>query len=338
MARRLRSVKLDEISFVGKGDNPEAHVLLLKVKKDPTESSISACPKIYKDDNGKVELLTKWFKNSKVFKEDEAATFNELIQDRNLRDQIWNLVWTLEESLGSIIRDSSVADKTAMIQQSIDQFKTAVTDIAKGDLSMDAKLKKELEDKIAALEKEKADLIQEKADFVKAADAKAKELEMQLEEAKNKGIKKEEGEDIYKSLPEAVVKEIESNRARIAKMEDDNLTREYVSKAAEVTLIGKADDLGDMLKTIAKTDSAMADKVLAVFKTAQARIKEGGLLKEVGEETGGDSGTSAYDKIIAKAAELRKATPALTEAQAFTKVYDSNADLREQYLKERNSK
>lgn len=332
MARRLRSVKLDEISFVGKGDNPEAHVLLLKVKKDPTEASISACPKIYKDDNGKVELLTKWFKNSKVFKEDEAATFNELIQDRNLRDKVWDLVWTLEESLGSIIRDSSVADRTAMIQQSIDQFKTAVTDIAKGDSSMDAKLKKELEDKIAALEKEKADLILEKETLEKACSEKDKALD----EAKAKGVKKEE--DIYKGLPEAVLKEMEDNRARIAKMEDDNITREYVAKAAEVTLVGKADEIGDMLKTVAKIDAALADKILTVFKTAQARIKEGNLLKEVGKETGGDSGTSAYDKIIAKAAELRKATPALTEAQAFTKVYDSDADLREQYLKERNSK
>lgn len=333
MARRLRSVKLDEISFVGKGDNPEAHVLLLKVKKDPTESSISTCPKIYKDDNGKVELLTKWFKNSKVFKEDEAATFNELIQDRNLRDRIWNLVWTLEESLGSIIRDSSVADKTAMIQQSIDQFKTAVTDIAKGDSSMDEKLKKELEDKIAALEKEKADLIVEKETLEKACSEKDKALD----EAKAKGVKKEEG-DVYKGLPEAVVKEIESNRARIAKMEDDNLTREYVSKAAEVTLVGKADDLGDMLKTVAKHDASLADKFLGILKIAQARIKEGGLLQEVGKESGDSSATSAYDKIIAKAAELRKATPALTEAQAFTKVYDSDSDLREQYLKERNSK
>ena len=246
MARRLRSVKLDEISFVGKGDNPEAHVLLLKVKQDQPEVDI---------------------------------------------------------------------DK-------------------KGDLSMDEKLKKELEDKIAALEKEKADLIVEKETLEKACSEKDKALD----EAKAKGVKKgKEEEDIYKGLPEAVVKEIESNRARIAKMEDDNLTREYVSKAAEVTLIGKADDLGDMLKTIAKTDSAMADKVLAVFKTAQARIKEGGLLEEVGKESGTGSATTAYDKIIAKAAELRKATPALTEAQAFTKVYDSDADLREQYLKERSS-
>ena len=238
MARRLRSVKLDEISFVGKGDNPEAHVLLLKMKQDETD----------------------------------------------------------------------------------------VNNDTKGDSNMDAKLKKELEDKIAALEKEKADLIQEKADFEKAADAKAK------------GVKKEEGEDIYKGLPEAVVKEIESNRERIAKMEDDNLTREYVSKAAEVTLVGKADELGDMLKAVAKTDPTMADKILTVFKTAQARIKEGNLLGEVGKEDSSNAGATAYDKIVAKAVELRKASPALTEAQAFTKVYDSDSDLRELYLKERNSK
>lgn len=339
MARRLRSVKLDEISFVGKGDNPEAHVLLLKMKTEPNELSISKQPKDLKNDVQKTELLKTWFENTPIFKSDDVAvTFDELIQDRNLRDKIWDLVWTLEESLGSIVRDQNLSDKTGMIQQTIDQFKTAVTDITKGDSNMNEKLKKELEDKIAALEKQVADLTKEKEDVEKAADAKAKELEMKLEEAKAKGVKKEEGEDIYKGLPEAVVKEIESNRERIAKMEDDNLTREYVSKAAEVTLVGKADELGDMLKAVAKTDPTMADKILTVFKTAQARIKEGGLLGEVGKEDSSNAGATAYDKIVAKAAELRKATPALTEAQAFTKVYDSDSDLRTAYLKERNSK
>jgi len=329
MARRLRSVKLDEISFVGKGDNPEAHILLLKMKKDPTEASISECPKIYKDDEGKKDLLTKWFANTKLFKEDEAVTFNELIQDRKLRDEIWNLVWTLEESLGSIVRDSDVADKTAMIQESIDQFKTAITNIAKGDSNMDEKLKKEMEDKLADLEKQNADLIKEKADLEKACSEKDKELE-----SMKAGVKKED--DVYKGLPESVMKEIEDNRARIAKMEDDNLTREFVAKAAEVNLVGKADEVGDMLKAIAKTDSALADKVLGVLKTAHARINESGLFTEIGKENPSGAVTSAYDKIAAKAAELRKTSPALTEAQAFTKVYDSDSELREQYLKERS--
>lgn len=247
MARRLRSVKLDEISFVGKGDNPEAHVLLLKMKQD----------------------------------------------------------------------------------------KTDVNNDTKGDSNMDEKLKKELEDKITAFEKEKADLIQEKADFEKAADAKAKELEMKLEEEKAKGVKKEADEDVYKGLPEAIVKEIQSNRERIAKMEDESITREYVAKAAEVGLVGKADELGDMLKTVAKTDATLADKILDVFKTAQARIKESGLLGEIGKEDHSSTGATAYDKIVAKAVELRKSNPALTDAQAFTKVYDSDSDLRVAYLKER---
>jgi uncharacterized protein YllA (UPF0747 family) len=197
------------------------------------------------------------------------------------------------------------------------------------------KSKEEAEAKVAELTKQSKTLIAEKAAFEKALSDKEKELE----EMKTKGVKKEQEEDIFKGLPEAVVKEIESNRARIAKMEDDNLTREYVSKAAEVTLVGKADEIGDILKSVAKHDPAMADKILGIFKTAQARIKEGGLLGEVGKEVGDSSSTvSAYDKIVAKAVELRKSNPALTEAQAFTKVYDSDSELREAYLKEREGK
>lgn len=240
MARKLRSVKLDEISFVGKGDNPEAHVLLLKIK--PEDES---------NDKGENKMTPEEIAALKKAKEDS---------------------------------DAAVATLT-----------------------------KEVETLKAC-----------------AADDKKK-----MEELAAAKLKKEEETDVLKGLPEAIVKEIQDNRERISKMEDEASTREYVAKAAEVTLIGKADEVGDILKSIAKHSTDLAGKVFDLFKTASARIKEGDLLKEIGKNT--DSGSaSAYDKIVAKAAELRKSHPELTEAKAFTKVYDEDTDLRAAYLKERN--
>ena len=240
MARKLRSVKLDEISFVGKGDNPEAHVLLLKIK--PEDES---------NDKGDNEMTPEEIAALQKAKEDADAVIVELTKE---------------------------------------------------------------------------------CETLKASAADEKKKMEALEAAK---LKKEEETDILKGLPEAIVKEIQDNRERISKMEDEASTREYVAKAAEVTLIGKADEVGDLLKSIAKHDPTAAAKVLDLFKTASARIKEGDLLKEVGKNAD-TSSTSACDKIIAKAAELRKAHPELTEAKAFTKVYDEDAELRAAYLKERN--
>jgi len=248
MARKLRNVKLDEISFVGKGDNPEANVLLLKMKSE--------------EDNPKGDC--------------------------------------------------------EMTPEEIAALKKA---------------KEEADAKVAELTKQAETLATEKAASEKALSDKEKEFE----EMKAKNVKKED-EDVLKGLPESIVKEIQDNRERISKMEDEAATREYVAKAAEVVLVGKADAIGDLLKSIAKHDSKLAAQVFDLFKTADARIKEGDLLKEAGSSSSDTTGTSAYDKIVAKAAELRKSSPELSEAKAFTKVYDSDAELRTAYLKEREGK
>ena len=332
MARKLRSVKLDEISFVGKGDNPEAHVLLLKIKADPTESSILKAGK----DSPSDEVLKVWVEaNPSYFVKDdgEAVTFAEIAQDRELRDKIWSMCYMLEESLGSIVRDDSCTDKASKIQSSIDEFKAAVTAITKGENEMTP-------EEIAALKKAKEDAdaniaeLTKELDTLKACAADDKKKMDALEAAKLK--KEADEEDVLKGLPEAIVKEIKENRDRISKMEDEASTREYVAKAAEVTLIGKADEVGDLLKSIAKHSTDLAGKVFGLFQTASARIAEGDLLKEAGKNTNDDStGATAYDKIVAKAAELRKSHPELTEAKAFTKVYDEDTELRTAYLNER---
>lgn len=335
--RKLTDVVLNEISFVGKGDNPEAHVLLLKMKKS---GGLKNYPKIMKDEKIQSETLLKWLQDNKTLigkDENCAETFNEIIQDRDLRERVWELCWTLEDSLGSIMRDDTVTDKTAMISQSIDQFKAAITAITKGDIMTEeeiAALKKAKEEVEAALKEEqnKGAALAKELDVLKAAPAAG-------ETCKTCGqkmpVKKED--EIEKGLPESIRKELEDNRARITKMEEDNLTREYVGKAVEVALIGKADDVGDILKSIAKADPALADKVFNLFKTADARIKEGDLLKEKGEEHG-DGAATAYDKIVAKAVELKKTSPELSDAQAFTKVYVTDTELREAYMKERAGK
>lgn len=337
MASKLRNVKLNEISFVGKGDNPEADVVLLKMRPKGDGSILKG-----KDESVEVQnsALEKWMNGNRslLTKDDgEAMTFEELANDRELRDKLWQMCYMLEDSLSSITHDDSVTDKASLIQTSIEQFKTAVTNLTKGEETMDAKLKKELEDKVTELEKSNAELTAT-VETLKA-DATCPECGASIKKGScEKGcgkVKKSDDEDIYKGLPEGIVKKMKEDSTTIAKMQDESLTREFVAKAAEVTLVGKADVVGDVLKSIAKHSTVLANQVLDLFKTASARIAEGDLLKEAGSSNSGSTTVTAYDKIVAKAVELRKACPELSEAKAFTKVYDSDEELRTAYLKER---
>ena len=201
---------------------------------------------------------------------------------------------------------------------------------------MPAELKKKLEETeatVATLKSEKSALEAEIVTLKAAPKAGDK--------CPTCGAVKKEADGIDKSaLPEAVRKQLETQEQDIkkqaediAKMKDEGLTREYVAKAVEVGAIGKSDEIGTLLKDIAKHDSALAVKVFDVLKGADTKIRTGGLFTELGKEEG-KGGASAYDMIVQKASELRKTCPELSEAQAFTKVYDTDHDLRNQHLAE----
>lgn len=324
---RLSRVKLDEISFVGKGDNPEAHVLLLKMKpgEDFTPHKIVSLGKEYVG-RDKDRILKGWMESNpdRIGKGDDALTFDQIMANREMKDKIWDMVWTLEDSISSIMCDESVPDKAGMIQQSIDEFRAAITPISKGGNDMPEKLKKELEEagvKIESLEKQVSDLTTENA----------------VLKEENATLKVEKGAvSIDKSgMTEAQIKKMEEQEARIAKMEDEAITREYIGKAASVSLVGSVDEIGNLLKKVAKTDSETAEKLFGIFKTANARIAEGDLLKEQGADGGGDgSGVTALDQLNKKAAEYKIAHPEVSIEKAFTIVYDTEHDLRKAYLEQ----
>lgn len=328
----LRGVKLNEVSLVGKGDNPEAHILLLK---NHPNVILSKSEKYRGAD--KAKLLKEWYEE-KVSKgliqkeDDEAVLFDELINNKELRDKIWSMVWMLEDSMSSILCDDTVEDKKAMISQSIEQFKTAVSEIAKGGSEMPEELKK-AQEALAAAQKQVDELTKQNEALTGEVETLKSEKSVLSEEVEK--LKKEDGEDpIYKGLPEPVVKKMKEQEAAIAKMQDDNLTQSCITKAATVPAVGSAEEIGSLLKEVSKKDSTLADKIFDVLKVADERIKKGGLFKELG--VGGDNDNStAIDKINALAKEYQKENN-VTFEKAFDHVYSTNSELRKAYQAERS--
>jgi hypothetical protein len=334
---RLSDIALNEISFVGKGDNKGAHILLLKGHPNP----IVALGKEYKGKDKK-DVLVKWLEEDKskadgIFKDEEVAEmFADLLQDKTIRDQIWSMVWMLEDSICSIMCDETGTNKGDLIQTTVDQFKTAVMALTKskgGKKGMDPK---ELLEK---LQKEFDELKGKYDTLTKTVEELTKEKEELV-----KQIPKAESVIKMEDLPEPVRKQMEENAVTIkkqaddiAKIQEEGLITECIAKAAELPSISaEGVVVADVLKEVKKVSKEVFDKICLLLKAADARIKEGGLFTEVGK-SGGSTGATAYDQIVAKAAELRKTMTELTKEQAFDRVYKSDDDLRAAYIAETRS-
>lgn len=170
-----------------------------------------------------------------------------------------------------------------------------------------------------------------------AAVAKAVELE-QAQVAT--GDDEDEDEDaVLKSADPAIrerIEKAETERAelaeRIAKMEDDALTAQFIAKAADYKAVeADTDSLGSLLKDVAKHCAPESAQALErVLKAASARLDEAHRLitAEIGTAAGLDS-TDAGRKIeaLAKARseQTGEAMPVATAA-----ILNENPDLYEQ--------
>lgn len=116
---------------------------------------------------------------------------------------------------------------------------------------------------------------------------------------------------------------------KIAKEERDaRLTNEAIAKAAkEYPHAGTPEVLGPILKR-ARGNELTADDVAELERTLKAaseQLKTSALFKEVGD--GGAEKGGAREQLKQAAAELRKADPKLSEAQAITKAMNANPKL-----------
>jgi hypothetical protein len=144
-------------------------------------------------------------------------------------------------------------------------------------------------------------------------------------------------ETVAKADYEAVVKRAE-DAEKIAKEEREiRLRSEHINKAEREFghLPGTAVEKGEMLLELRKSCSPeLFSKVEAVFKSAEEMATNSKLFTQLGAVSQNNGTGSAYAEIEAKAAELRKGEPKLTQAQAIAKAAADNPDLYARYRSE----
>ena len=129
----------------------------------------------------------------------------------------------------------------------------------------------------------------------------------------------------------AVEKENATLKGRLDKIEAETERTTFEKGVGDLTgLPDKREALIESLWTI--PDVEKRANVQKSFEAAAAAARRGGVLGEVGSEL--DGGGSAYAKIEAVAAEIRKANPEMSEAVSKAKAMTENPELYDQFLEE----
>jgi hypothetical protein len=125
---------------------------------------------------------------------------------------------------------------------------------------------------------------------------------------------------------------VEERDQKLAKMEDERLTKEFIAKAQEYPYAGKAEEFGLILKEISQKTPTAYEALEKTLGAMTAQIKEGNLFKEVGKSTG-----PAPTSVIGKVTELAKTKVVpgkVTLEKAIDIVLRENPDLYNEYRKE----
>jgi chorismate mutase len=119
----------------------------------------------------------------------------------------------------------------------------------------------------------------------------------------------------------------------VAKSErNERLTREYIAKAKE---LGQPDTFAPMLREVVeKCSPEAAAEIQRIVKAAAEQAKAATVLTLPANAHVVVAGGSAWEQIVAKAAELRKADSTLSEPQSIEKARVENPDLVAAYRKE----
>lgn len=202
----------------------------------------------------------------------------------------------------------------------------------------------------------KADLSPEVLEYIEALESEVGTLGAQIEKAeedineRDEQIAKmapkdaESAEEIAKSMlakaDPAVRSLIEKQQAELAEVRkqaaderEARLTREYIAKAEDLSMVAEdKPSLASLLRAAAeKLEPEQNETLEKVLKSADEALRQSGLFSEFGKS---ETASTVSKSVEGKAEELRKADPSLTIEQAMERVYAENPDLFEQAMSE----
>ncbi|MGO5096285.1 hypothetical protein ACTQ34_10745 [Agathobaculum sp. LCP25S3_E8] len=299
---KLKNMKLTSVDFVPKGANQHADIELFK--------SAPASPAR----EGFFKSLVDWLTKG------APGTFEQTLSTEDMRGKLWQYSHALDDSFESILEsDMSADEKKKMLRESLEQFRLAVDGMieAVNKESPAAELTAEPE-----VDKARCD----KMNIDKSKLTPEEQATFDVLLAKSCGDSQPQ-DDIYKGLHPAVKAELEHLRKAVNAQED----RELAAVAKKYEVIGKKpEELIPVLKSLKGTSAY--DEMISVMDAAVDAVEKSALFTEIGK-TGHGTG-DAMKQANEKAAEIMKADPNLSHAQALDRVFQQNPELAAQVEKE----
>lgn len=160
-----------------------------------------------------------------------------------------------------------------------------------------------------------------------------------------------EDEELLKSVPEAVRKMLDDQKAAVvealakAEATESELRKERAARADELaiakaaawtSLTLDANEIGPMLRKMADIDAELASAVETVLAAANAQAESAGIFAEIGK-AGRPEGSDAYEALSSLAKSAVEAGVSPTFEQAFVKVAEQNPDLYNRHLTEKGA-
>lgn len=127
-------------------------------------------------------------------------------------------------------------------------------------------------------------------------------------------------------LPAYVQKLIDDNASMAKRLADIEAGGDLTALAKKAAEIGLPETEAATIQKAMTGDKDAVNKLLDFVKQATAVAKAGGVFKEFGSSTGTGVVSTPYDELVELSKAVRKADPKLSEAQAFTKVYEDPAN------------
>ena len=280
---KLTDVDLDEISLVDRGAAQDAVIMLHKRDKElPMPNVLVALAKKFGLE-GKDLTLTK----------------------------LDTMLAALRTSMTTILKHTpEPSERDDMIRESLDQFATTV-----------------LADAAVLTPVAKADNPGTEDDIMDEEQVTALQKKFEDENAKALALLEKKFADERTAAVALLEKRLTDSETKLAASEAREQERAILTKAESlVASTGQPVTVGAVLLKAAGEDKAAQEALAGVFTALKAAQTDAGLFKSLGSGvrpiTGGMGGTDAErdDAVLAKASEIRKADPKLSQAQAIKKA------------------
>lgn len=320
--RKFKNLVVRRIALVDAGSNPDADIVFFKRDEPVAKADFK-------------EVLTE-------------AKFGEVVSEivemcQYLETAIITSLWSSEDRVGEIRR--SIRQFSSAVDESLDGWLKGQI-FERAQFKVATELTEELSARRAAVNKRVFPQQEDRHMKVDISTLSAEERKELLDALTTKA-KEPTTEELARSLPPEVAERLTAQDAEVTTLrtklvevskalDDERTTRENITLQQEIekdypNLPGTMEEKIKLLR-LAKTDTA----VMAVLKTANERVAR--LLSPVGDDTGGEVESGAFNKMKALTDAIIKAGDADTFEKALTLAAERNPKLYDEYVAEQGRK